>query len=167
MSVIKTGLGERLVSNDVEGKSFTELPVIDLSKLQSDNVEERRALAAEVRYTGCRLEGSIADYRAPAGPRGEANSLSLLIRRVPSAHSACCPPRSTPRARSYSTCQQAAIATGFFYISNHGVPQDVLDAAFDQAKTFFAQPMEKKMEVDHKLGDSFKGYVREFCARSA
>ncbi|GAA5955481.1 hypothetical protein JCM8115_006767 [Rhodotorula mucilaginosa] len=103
MSVIKTGLGERLVSNDVEGKSFTELPVIDLSRLQSDSVEERRALAAEV--------------------------------------------------------QEAAIATGFFYISNHGVPQDVLDAAFDQAKTFFAQPMEKKMEVDHKLGDSFKGYV--------
>lgn len=41
----------------------------------------------------------------------------------------------------------------------------MLDAAFDQAKTFFAQPMEKKMEVDHKLGDSFKGYVRELRAR--
>lgn len=62
MSVIKTGLGERLVSNDVEGKSFTELPVIDLSRLQSDSVEERRALAAEVRYTGFRSRGPIADY---------------------------------------------------------------------------------------------------------
>lgn len=88
MSVIKTGLGERLISNDVEGKSFTELPVIDLSRLQSDSVEERRALAAEVRYTQSRSEGPIADYRAPAGPRGELDSLSPLIRRVPSAHSA-------------------------------------------------------------------------------
>lgn len=60
MSVIKTGLGERLVSNDVEGKSFTELPVINLSQLQSDSVEERRALAAEVRYIWCNLAGPIA-----------------------------------------------------------------------------------------------------------
>ena len=91
MSVIKTGLGERLISNDVEGKSFTELPVIDLSRLRSDSVEERRALAAEVRYTRCRSEGPIADYRVPAGPRGEVDSLSLLIRRLPSAHSARSP----------------------------------------------------------------------------
>lgn len=41
------------------------------------------------------------------------------------------------------------------------MPQDVLDKAFEQAKIFFAQPMEKKMEVDLKLGDSFKGYVRK------
>lgn len=47
--MIKTGLGERLVSDDVEGKSFTELPIIDLSRLQSTDIEERRALAAEVR----------------------------------------------------------------------------------------------------------------------
>ncbi len=49
MAVIKTGLGERLVSNDVDGKAFSELPTIDLSRLGSSSLEERKALAAEVR----------------------------------------------------------------------------------------------------------------------
>ncbi|BGP54810.1 hypothetical protein JCM8202_003318 [Rhodotorula sphaerocarpa] len=103
MAVIKTGLGERLVSNDVDGKAFSELPTIDLSRLGSSSLEERKALAAEV--------------------------------------------------------QEAAIASGFFYISNHGVPQQVLDEAFEQAREFFKMPYAKKMELDNKLGNSFKGYV--------
>lgn len=106
MPVIKTGLGERLVSNDVEGKSFTELPVIDLSRLQSDSVEERRALAAEVRYTLCNLAGPIADYRAPAGPGGEVDSLSLVIRRVPSAHSARSPRLACPLLLRRAYCNR-------------------------------------------------------------
>lgn len=54
---------------------------------------------------------------------------------------------------------QACISSGFFYISDHGVPQQVIDDAFGQAKKFFAQPMDKKMLVDLHKGTSFKGYA--------
>ena len=48
MTTLKTGLGERLVSTDVEAKAFDQLPVIDLSRLSSPNFEDRKALAEEV-----------------------------------------------------------------------------------------------------------------------
>lgn len=49
MTTLQTGLGARFISNDVEGKAFTELPVIDLTALSSPNFEDRKALAVEVR----------------------------------------------------------------------------------------------------------------------
>jgi hypothetical protein len=59
MAVLKTGLGERLVSTDVEAKAFDQLPVIDLSRLSSDKFEDRKALAEEVSpllYRGLGIE---------------------------------------------------------------------------------------------------------------
>ncbi|SCV70932.1 BQ2448_3694 [Microbotryum intermedium] len=97
---LQTGLGERLISSDVEAKPFAELPIIDMTRLSSSSLEDRQALALE-----------------------------------------------------------AAIESGFFYISNHGIPQSILDEAFAQGKQFFAQPMEKKMKVDLHKGTSFKGYA--------
>ncbi|SCZ98588.1 BZ3500_MvSof-1268-A1-R1_Chr7-1g09210 [Microbotryum saponariae] len=97
---LQTGLGERLISSDVEAKAFAELPIIDMTRLTSSKLEDRQALALE-----------------------------------------------------------AAIESGFFYISNHGIPQSILDEAFAQGKQFFAQPTEKKMEVDLHKGTSFKGYA--------
>ncbi|GAA5886997.1 hypothetical protein JCM16303_003084 [Sporobolomyces ruberrimus] len=103
MAVLKTGLGERLVSTDVEAKAFDQLPVIDLSRLSSDKFEDRKALAEEI--------------------------------------------------------QRASIDIGFFYISNHGIPQEVVDEAFEQGRKFFEQPTEKKMLVDLQKSDAFKGYA--------
>ncbi|GAA6005508.1 isopenicillin N synthase family dioxygenase [Rhodotorula paludigena] len=102
MSVLSTGLGQRLVSASTEAAAFTELPVISLARLNG-SAEDRKALAAEI--------------------------------------------------------QEACISSGFFYISDHGVPQQVIDDAFGQAKKFFAQPMDKKMLVDLHKGTSFKGYA--------
>lgn len=51
MTTLKTGLGDRLISNEVQGK-FTELPIIDLTRLSSANLEDRKALAAEVSRLG-------------------------------------------------------------------------------------------------------------------
>lgn len=47
------------------------------------------------------------------------------------------------------------------------MPQDVLDNAFGQAKQFFSQPMEKKLEIDQSKGNSFKGYVRTYSVPAA
>ncbi|GAA6004948.1 hypothetical protein JCM10207_008460 [Rhodosporidiobolus poonsookiae] len=48
MVVLQTGLGERLISDNIDGKAFDELPVISLARLSSPNLEDRKALALEV-----------------------------------------------------------------------------------------------------------------------
>ncbi|GAA5846888.1 hypothetical protein JCM3766R1_000829 [Sporobolomyces carnicolor] len=99
-AVLNTGLGDRLVSTDVEAKAFDQLPVIDLARLSSPNLQDRKALARE-----------------------------------------------------------ASIDVGFFYISNHGIPQKVVDDAFEQGRIFFDQPTDKKMLVDLQKSNAFKGYA--------
>ncbi|OAP61804.1 hypothetical protein AYL99_04007 [Fonsecaea erecta] len=54
--------------------------------------------------------------------------------------------------------RDACIRVGFFYIKNHGVPQTVIDRAFEVSKKFFALPAEDKMEVYVSKNESFKGY---------
>ncbi|GAA6023521.1 hypothetical protein JCM11491_005527 [Sporobolomyces phaffii] len=124
MAVLKTGLGERLVSSDVEAKAFDVLPVIDLADLGSPDVERRKALAEQ------------ASPSSPVLVRSLTNSLAAR-RQI----------------------QRASIEIGFFYISNHGIDQDVIDDAFEQGRQFFAQPTEKKMLVDLQKSDAFKGYA--------
>lgn len=46
---------------------------------------------------------------------------------------------------------------GFLYISNHGVPADLMREAFDMAARFHGQPLETKMEI--KLDDAMQGYL--------
>ncbi|TCP02427.1 isopenicillin N synthase family dioxygenase [Caldimonas thermodepolymerans] len=41
----------------------------------------------------------------------------------------------------------ACIEYGFFYVSGHGVPQGLMDAALEQTRAFFAQPDEQKAKV--------------------
>jgi len=43
--------------------------------------------------------------------------------------------------------REACSESGFFYITNHGVPQAVIDRAMAAAKTFFAYPVETKRQV--------------------
>jgi isopenicillin N synthase-like dioxygenase len=42
---------------------------------------------------------------------------------------------------------RACTTVGFFYVAKHGVPDEIIAAAVDQAKRFFRQPLEKKREV--------------------
>ena len=54
--------------------------------------------------------------------------------------------------------RHACETTGFFYISNHGVPQPVIDAVFDSTRRFFALPLEERLEI--KMDDRFRrGYM--------
>ncbi|KAF2219388.1 putative isopenicillin N synthetase [Elsinoe ampelina] len=88
-------------SNDL---SKTErLPLIDVARIYSDNLEDRKAVAEEIR--------------------------------------------------------EASRTIGFFYIVNHGIDMKQANAVLDQAKEFFAQPNEKKMEVCTDLiPEEFCGY---------
>ncbi|KIO06115.1 hypothetical protein M404DRAFT_999335 [Pisolithus tinctorius Marx 270] len=47
---------------------------------------------------------------------------------------------------------------GFFYISNHGIPQEIIDKVLSAVKVYFSLPLETKMKLYHKAVGNFKGY---------
>ena len=48
---------------------------------------------------------------------------------------------------------------GFFYVRNHGVPEDLLAGIFDCSQTFFAVPDADKEELSIKRSRHNRGYV--------
>ncbi|KAF8964262.1 2OG-Fe(II) oxygenase [Flammula alnicola] len=81
---------------------FKNVPVIDLKNIRSDDPEERRKLADDVR--------------------------------------------------------DACMRVGFFYVKNHGIPDECTDGTLQMAKKFFSLPDETKMEIENKKTPNFKGY---------
>lgn len=53
-----------------------------------------------------------------------------------------------------AACEQR----GFFYLCNHGVAQELIDAAFAACEAFFDQPMEVKLRLDKALSGCNRGY---------
>ncbi|XXH02467.1 Transcriptional regulator [Hypoxylon texense] len=54
----------------------------------------------------------------------------------------------------------ACVNVGFFYVKNHGVPQEVIDGCFQEAKRFFHDlSHEDKMELDITKNTEFYGYA--------
>ena len=43
-------------------------------------------------------------------------------------------------------------SSGFFFVSNHGVPQKLIDALWSVSRAFFALPTEEKLKIDMKFG---------------
>ncbi|KZT22420.1 putative gibberellin 3-beta hydroxylase [Neolentinus lepideus HHB14362 ss-1] len=72
-------------------KDTGEIPIVDIQGIFSDNIEDRKAVAQEVR--------------------------------------------------------EAASRIGFFYAVNHGINPEYKEDTFEQARRFFALPMEEKMKV--------------------
>ncbi len=52
----------------------------------------------------------------------------------------------------------ACLDNGFFYVVNHGVPADLIEALFDQTKRFFDSPAAAKSAVDKSLSFCQRGY---------
>ncbi|WP_291296287.1 isopenicillin N synthase family oxygenase [Elioraea sp.] len=48
--------------------------------------------------------------------------------------------------------------SGFLVLTGHGVPGEVIDAAFDRAHAFFALPVEEKLRAAPPSVDIFRGY---------
>ncbi|MCV6594028.1 MAG: isopenicillin N synthase family oxygenase [Silicimonas sp.] len=53
----------------------------------------------------------------------------------------------------------AARTSGFFYIANHGIPQDQIDAAFAASKEFHEKPRSFKMKTWSGFTTHHRGYV--------
>jgi len=69
--------------------------------------------------------------------------------------------RGTPNAkqRVAAALRDACTRVGFFYIANHGVPQDLVAAMFAQCPRFFDLPLEQKMQWHVKNSPHYLGYV--------
>ncbi|KOS41965.1 hypothetical protein ACN38_g7123 [Penicillium nordicum] len=52
----------------------------------------------------------------------------------------------------------AAKSTGFFYIKNHGISEELVQNALSQAKAFFDQPIEKKQLASSKIQKNADGW---------
>jgi isopenicillin N synthase-like dioxygenase len=55
---------------------------------------------------------------------------------------------------------RAARGLGFFSVAEHGIPQQLIDAVFIEARTFFAQPAPLKEQLSVANSSSYRGYVR-------
>ena len=62
------------------------------------------------------------------------------------------------RAAVGKTLRASCLDKGFFYCSGHGVPQGVMDAAFEEARGFFDQTLEEKMRVEKSVSKCNRGY---------
>jgi isopenicillin N synthase-like dioxygenase len=62
--------------------------------------------------------------------------------------------RSAVAAQIRDACERV----GFFYVKNHGVPQQLQDAVYAAARDFFALPTDQKMAVDIMKSDRHRGY---------
>lgn len=47
--------------------------------------------------------------------------------------------------------RDACINVGFFYVKNHGIPEESISGAVDVGKKFFALPNETKMKVSRRI----------------
>ena len=55
---------------------------------------------------------------------------------------------------------QACREIGFFYIKNHGIPQDLIDRVYDNARRFFALPMQEKEKYAIEHSACHRGWFR-------
>ncbi|KAI0482283.1 Clavaminate synthase-like protein [Xylariaceae sp. FL0804] len=82
--------------------SFTSIPTIDLSEIDSPSLDTRKSIANQI----------------------------------------------------YDACHNC----GFFYIKNHGIPQDVAERTFELLKRFFSLDLETKMEAHLQKNPAIRGY---------
>ncbi len=57
---------------------------------------------------------------------------------------------------------EACTQVGFFYVTNHGVPESAIKNMQLVSKTFFDQPIEKKLAIDIKHSSFNRGYIPMF-----
>lgn len=74
---------------------------------------------------------------------------------------------SEQRQKLATIIRQASENTGFFYIKSHGIPSHIVEAAQEAAKTFFKQPIEKKLEVSKSRSKRFNGYSTKGTSKAS
>jgi len=63
------------------------------------------------------------------------------------------------KARVAAALREACTNVGFFYITNHGVPLELVASMFAQCPRFFDLPLEQKMQLHVKKSSHYIGYI--------
>ncbi|MEM7210473.1 MAG: 2-oxoglutarate and iron-dependent oxygenase domain-containing protein [Pseudomonadota bacterium] len=63
------------------------------------------------------------------------------------------------RAAVGEAVRKACTEVGFFYATNHGMPQSVIDDTFSAAHRFFDLPMDAKQAISVEKSDAIRGYT--------
>lgn len=66
--------------------------------------------------------------------------------------------RPEKRMKVGEALRQTCLDKGFFYCAGHGIPQGLIDAVFDEMKTFFSRPEQEKLTVDKAKSFCNRGY---------
>lgn len=62
------------------------------------------------------------------------------------------------RAALARQIRDACMNVGFFYIRNHGIPEETIDEVLSAMKTFFSLLLEMKMKLYHRQSVHVRGY---------
>ncbi|KAH6667099.1 2OG-Fe(II) oxygenase superfamily [Verticillium dahliae] len=62
------------------------------------------------------------------------------------------------KAEFLSQLRNAIVNVGFFYLSNHSIPEEVQQAVLEQTNAFFSLPLQKKLDIDMAHSKHFLGY---------
>ena len=54
--------------------------------------------------------------------------------------------------------RQACLDKGFFYVKNHGIPEDLVARVFSESEKFFALPQDQKLALDKANSKANRGY---------
>lgn len=68
-------------------------------------------------------------------------------------------PEISERKKVAEKLHDACTRVGFFYIQNHGIPQESVDAIFDCGKKFFDLSFDEKMEVYINNTPHYRGFT--------
>ncbi|WP_331754027.1 isopenicillin N synthase family oxygenase (plasmid) [Streptomyces chartreusis] len=66
----------------------------------------------------------------------------------------------TDREAFLAELRSAAHDVGFFYVTGHGVPASLQDEILTAARTFFALPEARRLEIENVNSAQFRGYTR-------
>jgi isopenicillin N synthase-like dioxygenase len=66
--------------------------------------------------------------------------------------------RALDAGEKIAELRQACQGTGFFYIADHGIDPALIDAAAEQMRLFFAQPLEQRLAVALSKSTCNRGY---------
>lgn len=68
-------------------------------------------------------------------------------------------PDDAAKASVAVALRKACSDVGFFYIANHGVPEQLIERVFSQGRALFDRPLEEKMQIHVKRSPHQLGYV--------
>lgn len=75
--------------------------------------------------------------------------------------------KSEDRQAVAQKIREASIRVGFFYVEGHGIPDEVVDKAFDVGQKFFALDFDDKMECFINNTPHYRGYTPLYGAGKA